>query len=156
MCHFFLNFGALFETLLNWSHQNRNVPQFRNCEQSRSVDQSIRRWAKKKRDQLGPDEPKKKTPEAWLRPTNGIFLLCSQIRNWGTFRFLCDQFKSVSNRAPKFKKKWHLFDTICRQRNTSHIRIKATNNNTIYLVMRCITSKTWCNCHTFNGESNLL
>ena len=33
-CHFLGNFGALFEALLNWSHQNRNVPQFRNCGQS--------------------------------------------------------------------------------------------------------------------------
>ena len=36
-CRFFLNFGALFETLLNWSHQNRNVPQFQNCEQSKNM-----------------------------------------------------------------------------------------------------------------------
>ena len=36
-CHFFLNFGALFETLLNWSHQNRNVSKFQNCEQSKNI-----------------------------------------------------------------------------------------------------------------------
>ena len=35
--HFFLNFGALFETLLNWSHKNRNVPQFGICEQSKNM-----------------------------------------------------------------------------------------------------------------------
>ena len=59
-------------------------------------------------------------PKDCLRLFNGILGLCLQFRNWGTFRFWCDYFKSVLNRSPKMTKKQR-FDTIFRIKISSHI-----------------------------------
>ena len=130
-CHFFLNFGALLETLLNWSHQLPNAPKIRHCRQSRNMSLKCAKsdiW-KQQHHWFNIDSCvcPLGAPEAWLRHINFILWVCLQFWNWRTFWFWWYQFKSVSKRAPKIKKKWQRFDTISRQRNTSYMYLHYTS-----------------------------
>ena len=73
---------------------------------------------------------------------NDIFWLCLQYWNLGTFQFLYDQFKIVSNRAQKFKKMLQHFNTISILKNSSHI-LKCSLDHGSQLTLVLFKKKPW-------------